>query len=147
MIEPVSKLGNDILALIKGATVPNVELFLVSMQELATKGSQECQQVQTNAKTCFETIQRKKEKISDHELDYVPEHDPGRRGMSLFESQKMYLANIGPYQPRLAAYPLNHEIKTGKQRKFPNSWYDEYPDLEYSLHKDAVYCFVCSLLP
>lgn len=61
----------------------------------------------------------------------------------------MYLANLGPYQPRLAAYPVNHEIKTGKQNKLYmiNSWYDEYPHLEYSVHKDAAFCFVCSLFP
>jgi len=49
--------------------------------------------------------------------------------------------NDGPKQPRLLNYP-----KTSfgsRMRSFTSTWYDKYPQLEYSVSKDAVYCFVC----
>lgn len=33
----------------------------------------------------------------------------------------------------------------GKQNRVTPIWFDEYPHLEYSVRKDAVFCFVCSL--
>ncbi len=34
-----------------------------------------------------------------------------------------------------------------KQCKFSAAWYSEFLHLEYSVSKDAAYCFVCSLFP
>ena len=47
----------------------------------------------------------------------------------------------GPNQPILAEYP---RTKTGVQnRRFQESWYKTFPWLEYSISKDAAFCFPC----
>ena len=47
----------------------------------------------------------------------------------------------GPNQPILAEYP---RTKTGVQnRRFQESWYKKFPWLEYSISKDAAFCFPC----
>ena len=81
------------------------------------------------------------------DLPTMPSLDPGMRSKHLTDSQKIYLIQIGPYQPILQIYPSNLNIaKEGhKQSRFNPSWFKEYPHLEYSLSKDAAFCFVCSL--
>lgn len=66
-------------------------------------------------------------------------HDPANRPQNMTDSQRQYLINMGPHRPRLAKFP--HD---GKNR-FSAKWYDEYEHLEYSLEKDAAFCFTCSL--
>lgn len=68
-------------------------------------------------------------------------YDPALRPPNLTNSQKQYLINMGPHQPRLAKFPSD-----GKNR-FSAKWYDEFEHLEYSLEKDAAFCFTCSLFP
>ncbi len=72
---------------------------------------------------------------SDHAQVSVDllDHDPALRG------------ELEPCQPRLSCFPTNPDIPQGKQNRFSPRWYDEYPHLEYSVEKDAVFCFVCSL--
>ena len=59
--------------------------------------------------------------------------------------RKKYLTAQGPQQPKLSKFPLKQSIPTSKQRQFSESWYNEYPHLEYSVAKDAAFCFICSL--
>lgn len=68
-------------------------------------------------------------------------HDPAHRPPNLTNSQKQYLINMGPHQPRLEKFPLD-----GKNR-FTAKWYEEFEYLEYSVEKDAAFCFTCSLFP
>jgi hypothetical protein len=78
--------------------------------------------------------------------DILVEHDPGRRPENLTDAQVDYLTRIGPCQPKLSAYPKNTDLaKKGKQCSFSPVWYKDYPYLEYSMSKDKVYCYVCSL--
>ena len=47
----------------------------------------------------------------------------------------------GPNQPILAEYSMT---KTGVQNRiFQESWYKKFPWLEYSISKDAAFCFPC----
>lgn len=47
----------------------------------------------------------------------------------------------GPIQRRLTSYPLT---LSGKQnRSFLKAYFDQYPWLEYSVEKDAAFCYVC----
>ena len=76
--------------------------------------------------------------------------DPGERPKRLTENQKKYLIRIGPYQPILQRYPTkpsntNSTNESRKQSRFNPSWFKEYPHLQYSLSKDAAFCFVCCL--
>ncbi|XP_024453876.2 uncharacterized protein LOC18096834 [Populus trichocarpa] len=48
---------------------------------------------------------------------------------------------MGPYQPKLAEYP---KTESGRQyRRFKYTWFDQFPWIEYSPSKDAVFCFPC----
>ena len=59
----------------------------------------------------------------------------------------MYLIKIGPHQPILQQYPSTTRgaNETYKHSHFNPAWFKEYPHLEYSLSKDAAFCFVCFL--
>ena len=48
---------------------------------------------------------------------------------------------MGPYQPKLAEYP---RTESGRQyHRFQYTWFDQFPWLEYSPSKDAMFCFPC----
>ncbi|CAB3992391.1 zinc finger MYM-type 1-like [Paramuricea clavata] len=85
-------------------------------------------------------------KVNDSNPGQVSvEHDPALRSEVRDDNQREYLVELGPFQPRLPCFPTNPDIPQGKQNRFSPRWYDEYPHLEYSVEKDAVFCFVCSL--
>ncbi len=68
-------------------------------------------------------------------------HDPGTRKAIRSDNERNYLISLGPHQPVLAKFPSD-----GKS-KFYSGWYREFPFLEYSVAKDAAFCFVCYLFP
>ncbi|XP_073271061.1 uncharacterized protein [Primulina huaijiensis] len=58
------------------------------------------------------------------------------------EIRRAYI-KMGPYQPKLSEYPRS---ESGKQhRRFQYTWFKKFPWLEYSLSKDAIFCFPCYL--
>jgi hypothetical protein len=73
--------------------------------------------------------------------------DPGSRRRIPSDQGREYMINVGPFQPKLGSYPRNNEILQSKQCRFSSEWFDEYPHLEYSVVKDAAFCFVCQLFP
>jgi len=80
-------------------------------------------------------------------VDYFLEHDPGKQSVVKLSSQRKYLLSLGPHQPKLAKFPKKLDITPGKQCRFSSLWYNEYPHLEYSIIKDAAFCFICTLFP
>ncbi|XP_050064221.1 zinc finger MYM-type protein 1-like [Aphis gossypii] len=80
-------------------------------------------------------------------IDKLLDHDPGKREKVQSSSQRNYLFSLGPFQPKLQRYPININIPQGRQRQFNSNWFTEYPYLEYSVHSDAVNCFICGLFP
>jgi hypothetical protein len=54
---------------------------------------------------------------------------------------------MGPCQPKLVTFPTNDNIVSGKHNMFSSQLYKKYPHLEYSIHNDAAFCFVCCLFP
>lgn len=80
-------------------------------------------------------------------MDSFPVHDPGKREIVKSSAQRKYLLSHGLYQPKLAKYPKNLNIPTEKQSQFTSLWFNEFPHLEYSIQKDAAFCFICSLFP
>ncbi|CAB4034413.1 zinc finger MYM-type 1-like, partial [Paramuricea clavata] len=105
-----------------------------------------CVRFLKNTDSLLHQIQTKKPKVNDASSCQVSvEHDPGLRGEVCGENQKKYLIEHGPFQPKLSCFPANQDISQGKQNRFSPRWYNEYPHLEYSIKKDAVFCFVCSL--
>jgi hypothetical protein len=53
-----------------------------------------------------------------------------------------YIAK-GPCQPWSHEFPIR--IISGKPRRFLPDWFAEFTWLEYSVKKDATFCFVCYL--
>ncbi|WVZ98180.1 hypothetical protein U9M48_043649 [Paspalum notatum var. saurae] len=92
-------------------------------------------------------------KSSDEDIDesiYNIEHDPGLRSPILSYGvndqdtvRRAYIA-LGPCRPKMKAcdFPQHN---SGGMRRFQPKWFDEFKWLEYSVHKDAAYCFVCYL--
>ena len=129
-------------------SVASPETFLVDAKEVA----QSCKEIAARVEKSVESAlsKRDEEKVIILESD-LPEpvpSDPGLRPPNMTKSQIKYLAQIGPQQPKPFNYPQDKEIKGNhKQNRFCAAWYSQYPFLEYSIEKDAVFCFVCQMFP
>jgi hypothetical protein len=81
---------------------------------------------------------------------YQIQHDPGLRvSISSYDVndqdsvRRAYIA-LGPRRPKMKKNDFpQHE--TGGMRRFNRKWFNEFNWLEYSVQKDAAYCFVCYL--
>uniref|UniRef100_A0A7N0V9K9 TTF-type domain-containing protein n=1 Tax=Kalanchoe fedtschenkoi TaxID=63787 RepID=A0A7N0V9K9_KALFE len=83
-----------------------------------------------------------------YEVEVVP-HDPGLRvPISSYplkdqdEIRRKFVA-LGPCQPRSHNFPQKEQH--GRLRRFSSKWFDKYDWLEYSVEKDAAFCFICYL--
>ncbi|CAN6268617.1 unnamed protein product [Urochloa humidicola] len=83
-----------------------------------------------------------------YDVDLLP-HDPGRRvPIKCYDVNERnsvirgYIA-LGPCQPDKHKFP-GRKIG-GKTRRFKSSWFAEFKWLEYSVERDAAFCFVCYL--
>ncbi|XP_021771454.1 zinc finger MYM-type protein 1-like [Chenopodium quinoa] len=84
------------------------------------------------------------ERLSEHEFANLPQ-DPGkRRKMSQFHKddrdlvRRIYIQRK-PCQPKDFTFPQTSIF--GKNRRFCAKWFDTWTWLEYSVEKDAAYCF------
>lgn len=79
------------------------------------------------------------QKNNNAELD-----DPSL-GLPKERLEKSLRIQRGPYQPRIAHYPVKimGNGDNARNRSFKSNWYDTYKWLEYSPIKDSAYCFVC----
>ncbi|XP_074304397.1 uncharacterized protein LOC141639107 [Silene latifolia] len=88
--------------------------------------------------------------IENEDFIFSLERDPGLRAPMWHypvekrdEIRRAYL-KLKLYQPLLRRFPYSGP--EGHRRSFQASWYKKFPDwLEYSLSKDAVFCFLCYL--
>uniref|UniRef100_A0ACD5VTT1 Uncharacterized protein n=1 Tax=Avena sativa TaxID=4498 RepID=A0ACD5VTT1_AVESA len=76
-------------------------------------------------------------------------HDPGKRiPISRYDVndqdrvRRRYI-EMGPCQPKKHKFKVT--VKSGKDRRFYPGWFAEFPWIEYSVEKDAAFCFVCYL--
>ncbi|GJT02515.1 zinc finger MYM-type protein 1-like protein [Tanacetum coccineum] len=85
----------------------------------------------------------------DHFNVNVIPHDPGL-GLNIFD----YNPNVQDlvrreYVQRRPCQPVSHDFPRTmfgvKSRRFNPLWFNKYEWLEYSVDKDAAYCFVCYL--
>lgn len=127
--------------------IPNTEQWIVEAREAITQIQENCASFLENTNSILQNVQAKKPNVSD--ANSAPqvsiEHDSGLRGDVRGDNQREYLVELGPFQPKTYNFPTNEDIPHTKQNRFSPRWYDEYPHLENSIEKDAVFCFVCSL--
>jgi hypothetical protein len=92
----------------------------------------------------------KSESNGNENDDYNIEYDPGLRApISSYpvndqdSVRRVYIA-LGPCRPNMKMdnFP-QHDC--GGMHRFQPKWFDEFKWLEYSVHKDTTYCFICYL--
>jgi hypothetical protein len=123
--------------------------FLVQVVELSNRTNNLASDLYMEAQKLLREHQEVThfECVSKEDNDLV-DHDPGKRPLKLSDNQKKHLIMLGPCQPKLSVFPKTKELElNSKQSKFSSSWYREFPHLEYSVSRDAAFCFVCSLFP
>ena len=133
---------------IQSSEIPNQEILLTNIIETVgdvKRSSDELLKIST--KVLANTQNQKMSITNESNVPDLPDVDPGKRSSKLTDSQKEYLIAVGPDQPVLSADPNDAKIceEGHKQARFNPGWYKEYPHLEYSLAKDAAFCFVCFL--
>lgn len=143
---------NIIISKLKTEALPNPITFLLESQQIIerikTKSEIFLQSVKLVSQNIFQSeLLNKASNSSDSASNYLVAHDPGQRISITTSAQRQYLISLGPHQPKLIRYTVNNSIDKSRQRSFNPNWYKEYPMLEYSLAKDTVHCFVCSLFP
>ena len=140
-----------ILNEIESAETVDEEYFLIKIKEISKQVKESSTSLLNLSSKILEKRESAKRELEENNEDStLPMLDPGERSKKLTENQKKYLIRIGPYQPILQRYPTNSSIANPtnegrKQSRFNPSWFKEYPHLEYSLSKDAAFCFVSSL--
>ena len=81
-------------------------------------------------------------------MEFSPtDRDSGGRREIMTEEDRIYMIKQSPFQPKLSRYPRNNDIPPPKHCCFSSEWFNLYPHLEYSIKKDAAFCFVCQLFP
>jgi len=138
---------NNLLAKVTNASIPNPISFLtesISMISSIKEKSNEFINMATSVLTSELSLGHNNENnnIIDKLLDR-----PRKREKVQSSSQQNYLLSLGPFQPKLPRYPININIPQGRQRQFNSISTAEYPYLEYSVHNDSIYCFICGLFP
>ena len=84
--------------------------------------------------------------VTECDLPDPVSKDPGLTPPITTERQWLHLGQIGPQQPKLFNYPQNEDItSSSKQNRFTAVWFSQYPFLEYSIEKDAAFCYVCQM--
>lgn len=139
---------SEIFSRCKNAELIHPDLILTEISEITEIIQTQCKSV---LESC-ESAQVIRSKMSgnvdgDVVVRKMVEHDPGVRTKIQTDAERDYLMNIGPHQPNLSIFPVNTSIPLNKQNRFSPSWYKQYPHLEYSITKDAAYCFTCFLFP
>jgi hypothetical protein len=95
-------------------------------------------------------LQMKTESSDENNNNYNTEHDPGLRALissylinDLDSVRRAYIA-LGPCRPNMKRDVFS-QYDYGGMSLFQPKWFDEFKWLEYSVHKDAAYYFVCYL--
>lgn len=139
--------ASDILTNIKTVAVPNPKMFIVEIIDCLSKMHKEYEELLQYARKGEKEMLEENEEAFVTENDFI-DHDPGKRKKDVLSQQdRLYLISLGPFQPKITVFPENEAIPLNKQRRFNPTWYRDFPMLEYSIEKDAAFCFSCRLFP
>ena len=142
--------ASDLVEEVKGDNCPVVETFLINAEELAQRICKNANKIWRLSNALLRDIrENKKDLVSSAEANVasVPSHDPSERCNVKTSAEKKYLIKLGPHQPKFSVFPKHDNIPKRKQCRFSSVWYTAFPHLEYSISKDAAFCYVCSLFP
>ena len=135
-----------LLAQTKASETINKRDFLINLITLTSSIKDKASLLLKTSKHLMKQYEKSLPQVSETEQHVdLPGWDPGLRQLPLHDNQKKYLINKGPHQPKLKRFPQDDNGPTNKQNKFSAKWYDEFPHLEYSIVKNASFCFTCSL--
>ncbi|CAF3019819.1 unnamed protein product [Rotaria sp. Silwood2] len=114
------------------------KLLCTSLKTMTTKIEQLCEQ--QTAK-----IENNRGIITAKDQSKFVSRDPADN-RKYDDDELRYLVSCGPYRDLNLSYPQNPELKRkNKQCSFTSNWYNDFPYLEYSIKKDATFCFCCRL--
>ena len=129
--------------------IANIEQWIEEAKNIVTHIHENCGRFIEKSETILQDIQGMKPKLNDPDpvrfSEDLVDHNPALCGEVRNDNQREHLVDVGPFQPRLSCFPANPDIPQGKQNRFSPRWYDYYPHSEYSIDRDAVFCFVCWL--
>ena len=129
---------------VKTTEIVNLKDFLTNIHELGKKMKVNVNRLVSLSKKNLEKYDNSACYDDDTTPPDIPEWDPGLRPVVLTDGQKRYLVTKGPHQPKLPRFP-NDNIPFNKQQQFSVQWHVDHPHFEYSIAKNAAFCFVCSL--
>ena len=142
--------ASDLVEEVKGENCPVVETFLTNAVELMQRISNDANKIRKLSSALLQEIRESKKDLGSNveaNVASVPSHYPSERCNLKTSADKKYLINLGPHQPKLSVFPKHDDIPQRKQCRFSSVWYTAFPHLEYSISKDAAFCYVCSLFP
>lgn len=133
---------------IEKSVAPNEKKFLVETREAVTSCECTTMRLKKSVDSALAKYGEREVHVDESDLPEPISNDPGLRPVNKSKRQRLYLSEIGPQQPKLFNCPQNNEItSSNKQNRFTAVWFSQYPFLEYSIVKDAAFCFVCQMFP
>ena len=143
------KNASDVVDKVKSDTCPAVETFLVNVVEITQRICKNASKIRKTSSALLKEIEKKKASalIEEEIVVSVPCHDPAERCKVSSLTEKKYLVKLGSHQPKLSVFPQHEDIPPRKQCRFSAVWYSSFPHLEYSISKNAAFCYVCLLFP
>ena len=139
------KNASDLVDKAKSDTCPAVEIFLVNVEEITQRICKNGSKIRKISSALLTEMEEEKASalIEEEIVVSVPCHDPAERCKVSSLTEKKYLVKLGPHQPKLSVFPQHEDIPPRKQCQFSAVWYSSFPRLEYSVSKDAAFCYVC----
>ncbi|CAF3956372.1 unnamed protein product [Rotaria sordida] len=134
-------------SLIKQSQAPDFseEIFLIETHSLCISLKNISTELETKCSQLLSSIEANRGNIISKNRSELISTDPSDN-RKYNDDELRYLVDCGPNHEFLSSYPQNLQLKKkGKQCSFSSSWYKDFPYLEYSVKKDAVFCFSCRL--
>lgn len=87
----------------------------------------------------------KDDKTNEEPVEIPAELDDPCQDLPKNRLEKLARISRGPHHPCLSTYPVKTVGKgrNSRNRSFKSTWFEYYKWLEYSVVKDAAYCFAC----
>ena len=126
---------------IRNVDVPQPKNLLGKLVDVVERVNQVSSSLQSDTEEVLAQISAQEKVIEEVSKFVLTDRDPGCRRPILTDEDKVYVIQQSLFQPVLGRYPRNTDIPPSKQCHF-FIWFKNYPHVEYSVKKDAAFCFV-----